>query len=98
MPDHLHVIIEGKSDESDVWRSAVVFKQRSGVWLSRNKSVGQWQKDFYDHIFRQNESMRDHVFYIVNNPVRKGLVAAWQAYPFSGCIGYDSLDEVLSLL
>lgn len=45
MPDHLHLILEGKTDQSDLWKAIVLFKQKTGFWLSQNK-MGSWQKDF----------------------------------------------------
>ena len=61
-----------------------LFKQRTGFWLSRNFSHVRWQKDFYDHILRSDESIEKHMLYILNNPARKGLVKNWKDYPFKG--------------
>lgn len=72
MPDHLHLILEGKSEQSDLWKTIILFKQKTGFWLSQNKMSG-WQKDFYDHIHRKEDDLQKHVIYILNNPVRKGL-------------------------
>ncbi len=89
MPDHCHLLIEGKSDESDVWQSVVDFKQGSGYWLVKNAYVEQWQKDFYDHILRNDEDLEKQSRYILGNPVREGLVKDWQAYPYKGSTTYD---------
>ena len=35
MPDHLHVLVEGESPESDLRKFAVAFKQMSGYWFRR---------------------------------------------------------------
>lgn len=95
MPDHLHIVVRGDSDEADVWKTVVDFKQRSGFWLRRQPSPIVWQKDFYDHVVRRTEDLVAHIRYILNNPVRRGLVADWQAYPFKGSIGL-SLADVLT--
>jgi putative transposase len=89
MPDHCHLLIEGKSEESDVWKSVVDFKRKSGYWLSRNHMLGEWQKDFYDHILRKDEDLIKQVRYILGNPLRKGLVEDWKAYPYKGSTLYD---------
>jgi REP element-mobilizing transposase RayT len=94
MPDHLHVVMQGLSLESDAWRSFVQFKQRAGYWFSKNQIGCQWQKDFHDHIIRADEDWRAHVRYIASNPVRAGLVEQWDLYPFTGSIGYD-LESLL---
>ncbi|MBI5378937.1 MAG: transposase [Nitrospirae bacterium] len=94
MPDHLHVIAQGLDDLSEVWRSLVTFKQQSGYWLKLHRPWCRWQKDFYDHVVRKGEDLRSQVLYVLDNPVRRGLVKQWEQYPYKGAIGYD-LAEVL---
>jgi putative transposase len=89
MPDHCHLLIEGNSDESDLWQCVVDFKQGSGFWLAKKGYVEQWQKDFYDHILRNDEDLEKQARYILGNPVRKGLVTDWRAYPYKGSTIYD---------
>jgi REP element-mobilizing transposase RayT len=94
MPEHLHTVIKGQSEGADTWKAICRFKQRTGYWLSKN-STAIWQPDFYDHIIRRDESFANHIRYIVNNPVRRGLVENWDEYPFTGSIGFN-LKELLS--
>lgn len=82
MPDHCHLLIEGKSEESDLWQCVVNFKRKSGYWLARNHPLEEWQKDFYDHILRKDEDLIKQVRYILGNPLRKELVEDWRAYPY----------------
>jgi putative transposase len=89
MPDHLHVMLWGRSAEADTWRAMVRFKQKSGYWLSQSGQSVRWQKDFYDHVLRPHEDWRRQVRYIAENPVRAGLVDRWDQYLFLGAIGYD---------
>jgi putative transposase len=89
MPDHLHLVLQGENADADTWRAMVHFKQHSGFWLRQHRPAIRWQKDFHDHIVRAEEDLRAHVRYIAENPVRKGLVEEWQAYPFTGAIGCD---------
>jgi len=89
MPDHCHLLIEGKSEKSDLWQCVVDFKRKSGYWLARNHPLKEWQKDFYDHILRKNEELIKQVRYILANPVRKGLVEDWKGYPYRGSTLYD---------
>jgi REP element-mobilizing transposase RayT len=65
MPDHCHLLIEGKSKESDLWQFVVDFKRKSGYWLARNHMLEKWQKDFYDHILRKDEDLIKQVRYIL---------------------------------
>jgi putative transposase len=89
MPDHCHFLIEGKSEESDLWQCVVDFKRKSGYWLTRYPTLEEWQKGFYDHILRQDEDLIKQVRYILGNPLRKGLVEDWKAYPYKGSTLYD---------
>ena len=92
MPDHQHLIITGKQRDADIWKAIISYKQKTGFWMSENKSVIRWQKDFYDHVLRTSEDMAIHMKYIVDNPVRKGLVSFWAEYPFKGSIGCNLGD------
>ena len=42
-----------------------------------------WQKNFYDHVVRKEEPLIKIAEYIVNNPIRKGIVSEWEEYPYS---------------
>ena len=95
MPDHQHLIITGKQSDSDIWKTVVSYKQKTGFWMSANKSGTNWQKDFYDHIIRNQEDIVRQVKYILDNPVRKGLVSSWQEYPFKGSIGCQ-MEDILN--
>ncbi|OGW45269.1 MAG: hypothetical protein A2078_07130 [Nitrospirae bacterium GWC2_57_9] len=95
MPDHLHLLIQGTSSESDVWKTVVSFKQKTGFWLASNKPEIKWQKDFYDHVVRNHEKFAVLVRYILDNPVRKGLARSWEDYPYKGAVGYE-LNDVLN--
>jgi len=63
--------------------------------MSSNKSGIRWQKDFYDHVIRKHEDITTQIKYILDNPVRKGLVSSWQEYPFKGSIGCK-MEDVLN--
>jgi len=94
MLDHVHFILSGIKDDANLWGAVVRFKQKTGFYLKRRNGLFQWQKDFYDHIIRQNENLITQVRYILDNPVRKGLVNNWNDYPLKGSIGIR-LEEVL---
>jgi putative transposase len=89
MPDHGHMILQGKSEIANIWKCMVAFKQKTGFWLSRNAPDFQWQKDFYDHVLRKEEDLKKHIEYVLYNPVRKGLVENWKEYPYKGSTIYD---------
>ncbi|MEJ2616519.1 MAG: transposase [Ignavibacteriaceae bacterium] len=84
MPDHLHTIIKGNMPEVNLKTCMDKFKQKTGYWLSKNIIDKKWQKDYYDHIIREEENLEIQVQYILNNPVRAGLVEHWKDYPYKG--------------
>jgi putative transposase len=43
-----------------------------------------WQPGFFDHVLRSDESYAQKWEYVRNNPVRAGLVASWQEWPYQG--------------
>jgi len=43
-----------------------------------------WQKRWYDHILRKDEDVRNIGEYILQNPVRRGLVEHAYEYPYCG--------------
>ena len=94
MPDHFHFILEGESEDSNLWKATVLFKQLTGFWLLRNHPEVKWQKDFYDHVLRQDDELRKHIYYILENPVRQRLVTDWRDYLYKGAL-HEDLEDIL---
>lgn len=92
MPDHAHLTLTGDKSDSDIKKCLDMFKQKTGYWFSKNNSCISWQKDYYDHILRSKENLDIHIKYILNNPVRAGIVDYWKQYPFKGSTIYN-LEE-----
>ena len=87
MPDHLHLTLEGTRDNSDLRRCVKVFKQRVAYVLRTEFSVPRaWQEGYYDHVLRSDETTDLVVRYVLDNPVRAGLVARAEEYQFSGAL------------
>jgi putative transposase len=86
MPDHLHLLVVGEDDQSNLKKFANLFKQKSGYWFKKNYNQNLWHLSYYDHILRKEESIEEVAEYILGNPVRKGLVFDLREYPFSGSV------------
>lgn len=84
MPDHLHALI-GIGD-SGLSLSAIcgAFKSLSTRAFWQCGGVKLWQRQFFDHIIRNENEFLEVVEYIRLNPVRKGLVEHWREWRFSG--------------
>lgn len=92
MPDHLHIIIAGINKDSEIKKCLDRFKQTSGFWLKENTNGIKWQKDYFDHIIRNEEDLRNQIRYILLNPVKQNLVADWRDYPYKGSTVLDLED------
>jgi REP element-mobilizing transposase RayT len=49
-----------------------------------NVPAPHWQKDFFDHVMRSEESYSEKWLYVAENPVRKNLAARVENWPFQG--------------
>jgi putative transposase len=88
MPDHLHLLVAGK-DNSSLKKFIKIFKQKTAYNFKTKNSNILWQRSYYDHVVRKEESVEDIARYILENPVRKGLVEDYRDYPFSGSLVFD---------
>ena len=84
MPDHVHLLVEGMRDDSDLRRFAKLAKQRSGAAHAISTRERLWQEGYYDHVLRDGENTRGIVRYVLENPVRAGLVLSPSEYPYLG--------------
>ncbi len=83
MPDHVHWLIQ-LGDNANL---ASCVNRLKG---SSTRSMGTlfdsecvvWQRGYYDHALRKDESVEAVARYIVANPLRAGLVKSVRDYPF----------------
>ena len=94
MPDHFHFILGGEDLNANLWKAVVLFKQQTGYWFSKNMPGARWQKDFFDYLHRKERDLKDHIFYILDNPVRGNIVKNWKNYPYKGSLDLN-LHEII---
>jgi len=93
MPDHLHMLImlnenytkkEGAFGERTLQDWVSAFKRYTARTAGQRFEIKPlWQSNFYDHVVRREESLVEIYSYILNNPVRQGMVSSWEEYPYS---------------
>ncbi len=93
MPDHLHMLIsleenyakkKGAFGERTLQNWVSAFKRHTAKISAQISSIRElWQSNFYDHVVRKDESLVEICLYILNNPVRRGIVSSWEEYPYS---------------
>ena len=95
MPDHLHLLIEGKSADSDAKQLIAHAKQYSGFYYKQARGSKLWQRYGFEHVLRDEELTLVVAKYILENPVPAGLVKRVEDYPFVGSLVY-SLKDLLA--
>ena len=93
MPDHAHLLAEGAAPESDLCAFMSSFKQKTGFAFATKWGRRLWQVGYYDRILRTDDATLMVVRYILDNPVRAGLVSRFSDYPYSGSDRY-TLEEL----
>ncbi len=89
MPDHMHLLLSPPGDGMSVSQFIGGFKSKTTRIAWDYGIQGKlWQGRFYDHILRKKEKMNVIGEYILNNPVRKGMVDDWRKYKYCGIIDY----------
>ena len=76
MPDHLHALIAPAPDRK--------LHELVGNWkrfVTGKTGIG-WQKNFFDHRLRNDESWEEKAAYIRANPVRAGLLGENETWPY----------------
>ncbi len=98
MPDHIHILLQGKTDQANTHHAMSAFKQKAGFWLSGHRPELSLQTDFYDHVVRQSEDLNSQIIYIAANPVRAGIAPDLLSHPFTGAFGYELKDVILGAM
>jgi putative transposase len=89
MPDHLHALmafatVPGMRKTMNDWKR----------FTARALGI-EWQRDFFDHRLRHDESFIEKAHYIRMNPVRAGLVEKPEDWPYvwsiDGALGESAL-------
>lgn len=85
MPDHVHWLFQLR--EGALGTSVQAFKSRVARRLNetRMSSGPVWQAGYYDHRARHDEDLAAQARYLVANPLRRGLVARLEDYPYWYC-------------
>jgi REP element-mobilizing transposase RayT len=94
MPDHGHWLVEGTAPDSDFKQFVKMAKQRSGIAFARRHQSPLWQEGYYERVLRADQYSHHVARYILENPVRAGLVCHPREYPHLGSDVW-TLDELL---
>lgn len=97
MPDHVHLVVVGTSEASDLLAFIRRAKQFSGYYYSQRFKQRLWQPDGYEHVLRNDEATEAVIRYVIENPLKAGLVDRLEDYRFFGSEVYtrDALIDYL---
>ena len=97
MSNHVHAVFAPLKDKSGTPYSL------SGIMQSLKRRTASlandvlrregtfWQAESYDHVIRDESEWQRIVWYVLNNPVKAGLVTDWQEWPWT----YFKYNDVL---
>jgi REP element-mobilizing transposase RayT len=87
MPDHAHMIFVPLVDEQKreiVSLATITQAIKSASAHNINRLLGRkgtvWQEESFDHVLRCSEALNHKIEYVLNNPVRAGLVTDSKKY------------------
>ncbi len=97
MPNHVHLVVDtanqldALSTQQEVtddtyqqlYKTLGLIKGGSAFEANRllNRTGAFWQPESYDHYVRDGNELARIIDYVVQNPVRAGLVTHWEAWP-----------------
>jgi len=92
MPDHVHFfcapdpISKKLSDFVREWKSWTSRRANALLPPPATAATTMWQREFFDHSLRSEESCAQKWDYVRDNPVRAGLVRSAEDWPYAGTI------------
>jgi REP element-mobilizing transposase RayT len=88
MPDHVHLLLRPlRNNEGWPFPLVNILQCMKGATAHRiNKLLRRegpvWEEESFDHLLRSDESLKEKVEYVRQNPVRRGLVKRPEDYPW----------------
>lgn len=83
MPDHLHLFVRG-DQEFGLAEWVKGLKRAISDFCRSEATVVNWQPGFFDHVLRNDESYALKWNYVRDNPIRAGLIAKAEEWPYAG--------------
>jgi REP element-mobilizing transposase RayT len=93
MPNHVHLVFKQLKKNEDYENNlAVTGMLKNLKWftaLKSNQALKRsgtfWQEESFDRVIRDQKELEATIKYVLNNPVKAGLVDQWQDWPYSFC-------------
>ena len=91
MPNHVHLVCKPLIKEGNSYYAISTIMHSIKRYTARqaNLVLGRegpfWQHESYDHVVRDDIEWQRIIAYVVNNPVKAGLVTDWKDWKYSYC-------------
>lgn len=87
MVNHVHLVVQ-LPDTPTFLVAQMMQRLKGRTAVAANKLLGRqgqafWQRESYDHVVRDGKELERVIAYVVNNPVKAGLVNEWTKWPHS---------------
>ena len=82
MPEHVHAILVPPDLALEEMLGFIKGRSARNVNLLLNRIGSLWQSESFDHEIRRAESLEQKIEYVRQNPVRRGLCATPDEYPW----------------
>ncbi|MGN6151580.1 MAG: REP-associated tyrosine transposase [Lysobacteraceae bacterium] len=92
MPDHFHWLFVLRAGTLPEVVALLKGRVSRGIDMAGPAASPFWQPGYFDHALRCNDDVARHVRYVIENPVRAGLVASPLHYPHWWC-AWDPFAE-----
>jgi REP element-mobilizing transposase RayT len=90
MPDHMHFFVRVPEDMRLGSCVGSLKQTITNHLLSGGATLPVWQRGFFDHLLRSDESYTEKWEYVYQNPVRARLVREAGDWPWAGeCVRID---------
>jgi putative transposase len=84
MPDHFHALIGIGESGMNLGRICGDFKSLSTRKFWQFYQGKLWQRQFFDHVIRNEIDFLETIEYIRQNPVKANLVKNWEDWKYTG--------------
>jgi len=83
MSNHVHMVVANTGKY--LFKIMHSLKRYTGYEANKmlNRESSFWQREYFDHLIRDEDDLNYHINYTLYNPVKANLVKQWDEWPYS---------------
>jgi putative transposase len=98
MPNHVHKVILPRAPLARITKSIKGFTARQANEILARTGERFWQDESYDHWVRSDKELQRIIAYVERNPVRAGLAASIEEWPWSSACNRNHTQAGMPVL